>query len=69
MKKLKKSKNTMIVCKGSYSPIKSKRKCEWLTCYAGLGLVGSGFCFAFGAWWMQCCPTYKNEDKYLNEHD
>jgi hypothetical protein len=32
-----------------------------------MGLAGSGTCFNGGAWWMQCCPEYKNENEFLNE--
>ncbi len=53
----------------SYQPIESQLKCDWLTCYAGLGLAGSGFCFADGTWWKKCCPEFKDEDKWLEEEE
>ena len=51
----------------SYSPEECKRKCEWFTCAAGMGLAGQGRCFLSGAWWMQCCPEYQDEDDFLAE--
>ena len=51
----------MTLCDGTYSPESSTRKCEWLTCCAGSGLAGRGWCFASGAWWMPCCPAYQEE--------
>jgi len=50
-----------------YQPISCRIKCEFLDCVAGMGLAGSGTCFNGGAWWMQCCPEYKNENEFLNE--
>ncbi len=55
------------MCGGSYQPINCRLRCAWIDCYAGLGLAGSGFCFAYGAWWMFCCPEFKDEDDYLEE--
>ena len=57
----------MTLCDGTYSPEESSRKCEWLTCYAGSGLAGRGWCFASGAWWMQCCSSYKDKEEFLKE--
>ncbi len=52
---------------GSYQPENCKVRCQWIDCYAGLGLAGSGFCFAAGQWWADCCAEYVNEDDYLAE--
>ena len=46
----------------TYWPEESKPRCEWLFCIAGMGLAGRGSCDNHGAWWMQCCPEYENED-------
>ena len=45
----------------TYWPEESRLKCEWLDCVAGLGLAGSGLCHRGGAWWMQCCPVFRDE--------
>ncbi len=58
-----------IICRGSYSPLESHRKCEWIDCYAGMGLAGMGHCFAGGAWWMMSCPEYRNEEEWLKEQN
>jgi len=46
-------------------PDNSKIKCEFLDCFAGMGQAGRGWCT--GAWWMQCCPQYEQEDKVLKD--
>ena len=51
----------------TYQPIDSKLRCEWLDCYAGMGLAGMGWCFAGGLWWHPSCPGYQSEDEYLKE--
>ncbi|MBW1666869.1 MAG: hypothetical protein JRJ66_02220 [Deltaproteobacteria bacterium] len=48
-----------IWCGGSYCLIENKIKCDFVECYAGMGLAGSGHCFLDGAWWMQCCPEFR----------
>uniref|UniRef100_A0A6H1Z9Z3 Uncharacterized protein n=1 Tax=viral metagenome TaxID=1070528 RepID=A0A6H1Z9Z3_9ZZZZ len=53
----------------TYWPVEGKLKCEWLDCYAGLGVAGRGFCFAGGAWWMQCCPEYQQDDEFLGQSE
>jgi len=54
---------------GSYWPEQCKLKCDWLSCYAGLGMVGHGFCFAYGAFWMPCCPEFRDEAEFLREQE
>ncbi len=54
----------MHICHGSYQPIESKAHCEMFYCYAGLGLAGMGYCFANGAWWMQCCPEFMDDKEF-----
>ena len=51
----------------TYSPLDSKRKCGWITCFAGMGLAGTGYCFAGGMWWAFSCPEYQDETEYLEE--
>lgn len=50
----------------SYQPIDSKLKCDFLDCAWGMGLAGRGVCTADGAWWMQCCPEWQDNDEYIN---
>jgi len=52
---------------GSYWPIECKCKCELFTCVAGQGLAGTGFCFRWGAWWMQCCPAFEDEEEFMDK--
>jgi len=50
-----------------YMPIDKKPMCKWRDCYAGLGLVGRGICFAGGDWQKPDCLEYKQEDDFLQE--
>lgn len=47
--------------------INHKIKCEFIDCFAGMGLAGTGICFLKGIWWHQSCPMYKNENEALLE--
>lgn len=54
-------------CFGTYMSEESKIKCDFINCFAGMGLAGGGRCFAYGAWWMNDCPNFKDEDEWLLE--
>lgn len=55
--------------KDTYMPIEGKIRCDFLHCYAGLGLAGRGFCFASGGWWLKDCPQFKDEDEWIAERE
>lgn len=40
-------------------------KCNWLNCFAGMGLAGSGVCFLEGKWWLENCPCFKDDWREL----
>jgi len=45
----------------------SKKECQWIICYAGMGLAGSGHCFAGGDSQNPDCPEYQDEEDFLEE--
>ena len=44
-------------------------KCNWLKCYAGLGLAGHGTCFACGNPRIENCPEFKDEDEFVRDRE
>ena len=40
-------------------------RCNFIDCLAGMGLAGSGRCFLNGAWWMECCGNFIDEEPFL----
>ncbi len=48
-------------------PEECRPKCNFLDCYAGMGLAGNGNCFANGSWWLPSCPEFKDEKEWIKE--
>lgn len=46
-------------------PLTGKIRCDYITCFRGLGLAGHESCV--GMWWHPCCPAYEDEDEVLRE--
>ena len=55
--------------RNSYWPIGGHLKCEWLHCYAGMGIAGSGVCFLGGMWWHPSCPAFIDEEEEIGNRE
>ena len=47
----------------------SEIKCDFICCYAGMGLAGNGVCFAGGNPYVTECPEFKDEEEWLREQE
>lgn len=44
-----------------YRPEGHKIRCDYIHCFAGMGMAGAGKCAARGMWWHPACPAFKTE--------
>ncbi len=48
-------------------PEECKIKCDFIHCFAGMGMAGAGICFLGGMWWAANCGKFVDEDEKLKE--
>jgi len=47
-------------------PWNNKIRCDYLHCFAGMGVAGMLNCFLGGMWWHPSCPGFKDEKETYN---
>ncbi len=54
---------------GILLPINHHPNCDWFNCAAGGGLAGNGRCIFAGAWWMNDCPAFVDDEEWWEEQE
>jgi len=64
-----KTRKTSTLSDEEYCNFRKHIKCNWIKCYAGLGLAGRGLCIANGNPRTENCRKFIDEEEYIRKRE